>query len=82
MTKQEIIENVEEGNIMFCDNDKPTMDFWKEASEKCPELVKKEALDLIEFSLQDEDFDCEEFLFDVEYKTIFFKLNIEAKYYE
>lgn len=82
MTIQEITENIQEGNVMFCDNDQPTMDFWKEASEKCPELVKKEALELIKFSLQDEDFDCEEFLFDIEYKEIFSKLEIEAKYYE
>lgn len=80
MKIQEIIDHVDFCNYMFSDNDAETLNFFKEAVKKAPEFIKKEVLELVSYSKQDKDFDCEEFTFAKEYKEIFAPLNIQVKY--
>ena len=80
MKTQEIIDHVDFCNYMFSDNDAETLNFFEQAVKKTPEFIKKEVLELVAYSKQDKDFNCEEFTFAKEYKEIFAPLNIDVKY--
>lgn len=54
MTRQEIKTDLEQGTYMLNQNDQWALDFWKEAVEKCPELVVKEFKELNDSILSDD----------------------------